>query len=534
MTVDPPDPIVSAAAATVVLADAPESVPRTARANVAAVELTPTALPEAASSTRQATVVEAQLLPAAPASPVTVVSRMVSEFLTMVGLGPTATDTPAAPVQSPLWGLLEWARRQLRHTFFNQTPTVDYHPADNSQSQDGVITGDLHAVDPDGDPLTFTVTRAPEHGSVVVNRDGTFTYTPDADFTRIGSDTFTITVDDGAAYRLSGPVGLIQRALHVGAQLLGLAGSDAVDSHPDVKVTPTVFIDVGSQPADVAVSPDGATAYVVNQVDETVSVIDTATNTVTHTVTVGENPVAVAVSPNGSRVYVTNRFDDTVSVIDTAANAVIGTIAVGFLPSGLALSPSGTILYVANSQDQTVMKINTSTQTVLATISVSGFPDGVAVSPDGTRVYVTCEGVGGQQAVGTLAVIETTNNTVIGAIDVGEFSPQDVAVSPDGSMVYVANGSSTNTVRVIDTVSMSVIATVTVGAGPNGLAVSPDGKRVYVTNFSDDTVSVIGTVSNTVTSTIAVGNSPRGVAVSSDGDRIFVANSADGTLFIRG
>jgi YVTN family beta-propeller protein len=101
-------------------------------------------------------------------------------------------------------------------------------------------------------------------------------------------------------------------------------------------------------------------------------------------------------------------------------------------------------------------------------------------------------------------------------------------------MVYVANGSSTNTVRVIDTVSMSVIATVTVGAGPNGLAVSPDGKRVYVTNFSDDTVSVIGTVSNTVTSTIAVGNSPRGVAVSSDGDRIFVANSADGTLFIRG
>ena len=40
-----------------------------------------------------------------------------------------------------------------------------------------------------------------------------------------------------------------------------------------------------------------------------VSVIDTATNTVVATVAVGNRPIAVAVSPNGQDVYVTNGND---------------------------------------------------------------------------------------------------------------------------------------------------------------------------------------------------------------------------------
>ena len=40
--------------------------------------------------------------------------------------------------------------------------------------------------------------------------------------------------------------------------------------------------------------------------DNTVSVINTATNTVSATITVGNNPDGVSVSPDGSKVYVTN------------------------------------------------------------------------------------------------------------------------------------------------------------------------------------------------------------------------------------
>ena len=56
----------------------------------------------------------------------------------------------------------------------------------------------------------------------------------------------------------------------------------------------------------MAVTPNGAYAYVTNDGSSTVSVISTATNTVTATVTVGNTPYGVAVTPNGAYAYVTN------------------------------------------------------------------------------------------------------------------------------------------------------------------------------------------------------------------------------------
>ncbi len=79
-------------------------------------------------------------------------------------LNMVALQASTTPAESGPFGFLEWVGRQLRHTFFNRTPITAYNPAENSRSEDGVITGDLRAVDPDGDPLTFTVTRAPERG----------------------------------------------------------------------------------------------------------------------------------------------------------------------------------------------------------------------------------------------------------------------------------------------------------------------------------------------------------------------------------
>ena len=70
-------------------------------------------------------------------------------------------------------------------------------------------------------------------------------------------------------------------------------------------------------PQGVAVSPDGSSVYVTNQVDNTVSAA-TATNTVTANIPVGKAFAGVAVSPDGSTVCVTN-FDSTVSVA-TASN----------------------------------------------------------------------------------------------------------------------------------------------------------------------------------------------------------------------
>ena len=58
----------------------------------------------------------------------------------------------------------------------------------------GVLANDT---DTDGDALAPSVVTGPEHGTLELNADGSFTYTPEADFT--GTDTFTYAAEDGFA-----------------------------------------------------------------------------------------------------------------------------------------------------------------------------------------------------------------------------------------------------------------------------------------------------------------------------------------------
>jgi len=72
---------------------------------------------------------------------------------------------------------------------------------------------------------------------------------------------------------------------------------------------------VGHQPQSVAWAADGEHGYVVNEGDNTISVLDGHTGKVTATVRVGKSPRTIAVSPDGRLAYVSNGDDDTVSVL---------------------------------------------------------------------------------------------------------------------------------------------------------------------------------------------------------------------------
>lgn len=101
------------------------------------------------------------------------------------------------------------AANPIADLFFNQTPTLN--PTRTGQDSQSVVTGDLTIDDPDSEVVTYTVTEAPARGSVVVDADGRFTYTPDAAYARIGTtDTFTVSVSDAASgFHLHGLSGLL-------------------------------------------------------------------------------------------------------------------------------------------------------------------------------------------------------------------------------------------------------------------------------------------------------------------------------------
>ncbi|MGH6846264.1 MAG: YncE family protein [Methylocella sp.] len=126
-------------------------------------------------------------------------------------------------------------------------------------------------------------------------------------------------------------------------------------------------------------------AYVENEVSATVSVIDTATNTVVGTpIPVGKEPLGVAVTPDGKHAYVANRGSGNVSVIDTATNMVVATVVVGNVPFNVAVTPDGKHAYVANIGSSNVSVIDTATNTVEPTvIMVGNFPVKVAFTRTG-------------------------------------------------------------------------------------------------------------------------------------------------------
>src|SRR5260370_37674943 len=80
-------------------------------------------------------------------------------------------------------------------------------------------------------------------------------------------------------------------------------------------------------------------AYVSNLSGNSVSVVNTANNTIAATIGVAASPSGLAVTPDGGSVYVANRRANTRSVISTASNSHLTTNRFGPSPIHLALNP---------------------------------------------------------------------------------------------------------------------------------------------------------------------------------------------------
>jgi VCBS repeat-containing protein len=80
-------------------------------------------------------------------------------------------------------------------TVLNPAPVITTATPNPSTNEDTVLTGQVSATDADGDTLTYSATSQPTHGTLVFNANGSYSYTPAANFN--GTDSFTYKVADG-------------------------------------------------------------------------------------------------------------------------------------------------------------------------------------------------------------------------------------------------------------------------------------------------------------------------------------------------
>jgi YVTN family beta-propeller protein len=300
----------------------------------------------------------------------------------------------------------------------------------------------------------------------------------------------------------------------------------AVTEPPNAVVT-TVYIPNGGAPIKgIAVSPDKEQVFVPHASvgGDSLWVFNTTDYALTGPIHTGDYSVAVEVTPDGNYAYVLNNHENTVSIVSTTSHTVASTVDVGMNPQNLSFSPDGLYAYVTNKGENTVSVIDTQLAldmplaAVIRVIAISADPPkGIAVTPDGLTAFVaTASGTGYGNKVSVLDLlrkkeIDTDDDELNGITPITlytamEGAPRAVAITPDGTRAYVtnlySNPAGDDTVSIIDTENYAVLGEITVGDGPRGIAITSNGKYAIVANAWGDSVSIIDLDSDTVVSTI--------------------------------
>lgn len=270
----------------------------------------------------------------------------------------------------------------------------------------------------------------------------------------------------------------------VGATLLFTEEELCCVSDPDFLEGPMVYISNSSDDTDDLGNSSSS--------DE-VWVVDMDSQEVVAVIPVGREPRGIDISPDNSRVYVANRappwplpdLEGTVSVIDTATNTVIQTINLeasdivsATEPYDVVVSSDGNWLYVAMKNgggeegNGTVVVVELPSGNIVAEVVLdsSASLEGIVVTPDGTKVYTAGRG--------DMYVVDVSTPTSPSFLGTSGDAGRELVVTPGGDWVF-ANGNAVSTVddTAVNTGDFS---------GERGITITPDGRFLYSTNESNN------------------------------------------------
>ncbi len=290
--------------------------------------------------------------------------------------------------------------------------------------------------------------------------------------------------------------------------------------------------------ADRTMSPAVAGAkplvYVPNTKDNTVTVIDQATMTVTGTFPVGPEPQHVVPSYDLKTLYVASDLvsaGGSLTPIDPTTGTPGPPIKVAD-PYNLYFTPDGGSAIVVAEELKRLDFYDPHTFVLQQSVPVPECAgvDHMDFTADGRTALFSCE------FASKMIVLDVASRTVVRTIaltQVPNGKPQDVKLSPDGKTFYVADMNA-NGVYLIDGQAQGVQTFVPTGSMAHGLYVSRDSSRLFVTNRGEGSVSVIDLATRQVSTKwqIPGGGSPDMGNLSADGSQFWISGRYDGVVYV--
>jgi YVTN family beta-propeller protein len=255
-------------------------------------------------------------------------------------------------------------------------------------------------------------------------------------------------------------------------------------------------------------SPDHRTLAVVSIGSNSVTFIDTTTNTVKHTTYVGRSPHEAFYTPDGRELWVTVRGENYIAVLDARTFAEKTRIVTPNGPGMQIFSPDGKYGYICSSFNPETDVVTVADHKIVAKVKQeSPFCPNIAATPDGSQVWFTLKDVGKTQVFNAKPPFD-----LIKTIDTGPITNHvNFAHTAKGTFAYVSVGG-LNQVKVFRTDDFSQVATIPVGNLPHGVWPAGDGSRVYVGLENADALAAIDTATNSVITNIPIGQAPQAIA----------------------
>lgn len=237
-------------------------------------------------------------------------------------------------------------------------------------------------------------------------------------------------------------------------------------------------------------------------------------------------PHEIAPSPDGSQAAVVNYQDHHIDIFDLESRTIVETIDLGehTRPHGIVWLPDGRII-ASTEGNQSIVEVSADRDvTGIKTNEVGTHM--VVVSPDGALAYTANLGAG------TISLIDLETDTLVKTVEAGA-GTEGIDLTPNGEELWVSNRSA-NTVIVYDAATLEQRANLTVGQFPLRLAISPDGQFAVTSNLMDGSLSVIDVETRELSRTIEVSGNADSAQVtilfSDDGSKLYVAETGTDTI----
>lgn len=287
-----------------------------------------------------------------------------------------------------------------------------------------------------------------------------------------------------------------------GVLLVASMDEARVDIIDEATLRPLASLETGKGPHEVRVAPDGRTAYVV--AGSTLTAIDLLSRTVKRTFSLGEfSAHDVRISGDGSRLWAACARQQTVLEIDIASGVVLNRYPTARDGAWFVeVNPSETKFYTPNLEGSSISVITRATKEVKV-LPLDYQAYGIDITPDGKHVLVSS--LSGH----SIAVVDTTTDTIARTVATGSLETGRVRVTPDGRRVVVTMKQS---VAVFDLATGRLIRETPLPVAPKVMALSGDGRLAYVTNPEDHSATIVDVDAGRVVATVKTRRRPDGIA----------------------